>query len=87
MHAGDLTLEEWRTARESRIEKHPTMTVTPETFTIVEAASERVVVEFVQRSDLEGVASTLRKGLVLVRENDDWRIQREQIVDVLSDPR
>jgi len=84
---GDLTLEEWRTARQSRLEKHPTMTVAPETLTVVEAASERVVVEFVQRSDLEGVASTLRKGLVLVRENDAWRIQRELIVDVLSDPR
>jgi hypothetical protein len=84
---GDLTPEEWQTARRSRLEKRPTMTVAPETVTVVEAASDRVVVEFVQRSELEGVASSLRKGLVLVRENDAWRIQRESIVDVLSDPR
>jgi hypothetical protein len=84
---GDLTLEEWQTARRSRLEKRPTMTVAPETLTVVEAASDRVVVEFVQRSELEGVASSLRKGLVLVRESDAWRIQQELIVDVLSDPR
>jgi hypothetical protein len=81
---GELTLEEWRTARQSRIEKRPTMQVEMETFTVTESAPDRVAVEFVQTSELEGVTSRLRKGLVLVREDGAWRIQKETVVDVLT---
>jgi hypothetical protein len=84
---GDLTREEWETARRGILDKHPTMVVSPDTLTVVEAADDRVVVQLVQSSELDGVTSTLRKGLVLVRENGAWRIQQETIVDVLSNPR
>jgi len=84
---GELTREEWQTARNGIIAKHPTMVVVPDSLTVVEATSDRAVVQLVQSSELDGVTSTLRKGLVLVRENGVWRIQQESVVDVLSNPR
>jgi hypothetical protein len=83
---GDLTLEEWRTARQTRLEKRPTTQVQTETLEVTESTPDRVTVEFVQRSELDGVASSLMKGLVLVREDGAWRIQKELVVDVLSAP-
>jgi hypothetical protein len=84
---GDLTVEEWEVARRGRLAKHPATTVYPDTLTVEEATPERIVAEFVQRSELDGVVSSLRKGLVLVREGDAWRIQKELVVEVLSEPR
>jgi hypothetical protein len=84
---GDLSIEEWRAARQGLIEKHPTLTVEPDTLTVRQAADGAATVEFVQHSLVDGVASTLRKGLVLVREDGDWRIQKETVVEVLPNPR
>jgi len=84
---GDLSIEEWQTARRGKLGKGGSLTVVPETLQVTEAAEDRVVVQFVQTSQLEGVTSTLRKGLVLVRENGAWRIKQETVVDVLPNPR
>lgn len=83
---GDLSVDEWRAARQGLIEKHPTLSIEPDTLTVRQAASDGATVEFVQHSLVDGVASTLRKGLVLVREGGDWRIQKETVVEVLPNP-
>ena len=84
---GELTLDEWREARRALIDKQPTLSVEADTLTVQPGASDGASVEFVQRTEVDGVASTLRKGLVLVREDGDWRIQKETVVAVLSNPR
>jgi hypothetical protein len=84
---GDLSVDEWRTARQGLIAKHPTLSVEPDTLTVRQATNDGATVEFVQHSEVDGVASTLRKGLVLVREDGAWRIRKETVVEALPNPR
>jgi hypothetical protein len=84
---GDLTLEEWQTARRSRLEKRPTMTVAPETLTVVEARATA--------SSSSSSSARARGRRVYAAQGDSCSCarvtpggySRELIVDVLSDPR
>ncbi len=78
---GGISRDRWQAQRRRRIERPASIAVDVEGLEIVTVASRAAVATFVQSYRSDTFSDRVSKLLDLVRENGEWRILEERLVD------